>query len=81
MPFSSKEVIEIELKRLQENGVVEKVDYSEWASPNVYVKKKNKKIRVCVDFSTGLHDCLMDHSYLLPSPFYKAEWRKNFLQN
>ena len=68
VPFSSKEDIEIELQRLQENGVVEKVDYSEWASPTVYVKKKNKKIRVCADFSTGLNDCLMDHSYPLPSP-------------
>ena len=43
VPFSSKEDIEIELQRLQENGVVEKVDYSEWASPTVYVKKR--KIR------------------------------------
>ena len=68
VPFSSKEDIEIELQRLQENGVVEKVDYSEWASPTVYVKKKNKKIWVCADFSTGLNDCLMDHSYPLPSP-------------
>ena len=66
VPFSSKENIEIELQRLQENGVVEKVDSSEWASPTVYVK--NKKIRVCADFSTGLNDCLMDHSYPFPSP-------------
>ena len=68
VPFSSKEDIEIELQRLQENGVVEKNDYSEWASRTVYVKKKNKKIWVCADFSTGLNDCLMDHSYPLPSP-------------
>ena len=34
----------------------------------MYVKKKNKKIRVCADFSTGLNDCLMDHSYPFPSP-------------
>ena len=68
VPFSSKEDIEIELQRLQENGVVEKVDYSEWESPTVYVKKKNKKIRVCADFSKFLNHCLMDHSYPLPSP-------------
>ena len=61
VPFSSKQDIEIELQRLQENGVVEKVDYSEWASPTVYVKKKNKKIRVCADFSTGLKKELICH--------------------
>ena len=66
VPFSSKEGIEIELQRQQENGVVEKVDYSEWASPTVYVKKN--KIQVCANFSTGLNDCLRDHSYPIPSP-------------
>ena len=34
----------------------------------MYVKKKNKKIRVCANFSIGHNDCLMDHSYPLPSP-------------
>ena len=48
--------------------MIEKVDYSDWASPTVYVKKKNKKIRVCADFSTGLNDCIRDHSYPLPTP-------------
>ena len=81
VPFSSKVDIENELQRMQENGVVEKVDYSGWASPTVYVKKKNKKIRVCADFSTGLNDCLMDHSYPLPSPediFTKLNGEKFF---
>ena len=70
VPFSSKEDIEIEQQRLQENGVVKKVDYSNWANPIVYVKKKNKKIRVCADFSTGLNDCLMDHSYPRPEDIF-----------
>ncbi|XP_014791352.1 uncharacterized protein K02A2.6-like [Octopus bimaculoides] len=48
-------------------GVVEKIDYSYWASPTVYVKKK-KKIRLCADFSTGLNGCLGKYNYLLPNP-------------
>ena len=48
-------------------GVISKVDYSDWAAPTVYVKKKNKKIQVCADISTGLNDCLKDHTYPLPS--------------
>ena len=43
--FSSLETIDKELRRLEENGVIKKVEYSEWASPTVYVKKKNNKIR------------------------------------
>ena len=44
--------------------VISKIDFSDW----VYVKKKDKKIRVCADFSTGLNNCLKDHTYPLPSP-------------
>ena len=42
VPFSSLETIDKELRRLEENGVIKKVDYSEWASPTVYVKKKKQ---------------------------------------
>ena len=49
-------------------GVFSKIDYSDWTAPTAYIKKKNKKIRVCAHFSTGLNDCLKDHTYLLPSP-------------
>ena len=68
VPFSSLERIDKELRRLEENGVIKKVNYSEWASPTVYVKKKNNKIRVCADFSTVLNECPRDHTYLLPTP-------------
>lgn len=44
------------LDRLEKMGVVEKVDYSNWASPIVDIKEKNYKIRVCADFSMGLNN-------------------------
>ena len=40
IPLSSLEVIDKELKRLVKLGVIKKVDYSEWASPTMYVKKE-----------------------------------------
>ena len=66
--FLSLETIDKELRRLEENGVIKKVDNSEWALSTVYVKKKNNKIRACADFSTGLNECLRDHTYPLPTP-------------
>ena len=83
VPFSSLEMIDKELRRLEENEVIKKVDYSEWASTTVYVKKKNNKIRVCVDFSTGLNECLWDHTYPLPTSeeiFSKLNGSKVFLK-
>ena len=43
---------------LEKIVVISKMNYSEWASPCVYVKKKDKKIRVCADFSPGVIYCL-----------------------
>ena len=68
VPFASREKIENELDRLVEIGVLTPVNYSEWAAPTVYVKKKSKEIRVCADFSTGLNAMLKDHHYPLPNP-------------
>ena len=66
--FASMQKINEELDRLVNTGILTTVDYSEWAAPTVYVKKKSKDIRVCADFSTGLNAALKDHHYLLPNP-------------
>ena len=68
VPFASIEQINKELIRLEKMGVLSKVEYSEWASPTVYVKKKSNEIRVCADFSTGLNSALQDFHHPLPSP-------------
>ena len=44
------------------------MDYSEWAGPTVYVKKKNNKIRARADFSTGMKNCSETYNYPLLSP-------------
>ena len=53
VPFVSLEQINEELDRLIKTGVLSRLEYSEWAAPTVYVKKKSKEIRVCADFSIG----------------------------
>ena len=70
VPFSALEQIDKELERLENLGVISRIEFSEWACPVVDVKKKNNKIQMCADFSTGLNDCLRDHTYPLPSPEY-----------
>ena len=61
------EQINEELDRLEKAGILSKTDFSEWAAPAVYVRKKSYQIRVCTDFSTGLNQALKDHHYPLPS--------------
>ena len=64
---TSVEIIDKEFGRLEKLGVIEKTDYSPWAAPTVYIKKKNNKIRICADYSTGLNDCLKEINYPLPT--------------
>ena len=49
-------------------GILSKVEFSKWAAPTVYIRKKSKEIRVCADFSTGMNAALNDYHYPLPSP-------------
>ena len=41
VPFAPLNLIDEELNRLEQIGVLSKVEYSEWASPTGYVKKKS----------------------------------------
>ena len=54
-----------QLDKLEAKKNPKKNIYSPWASPTVYLKKKNK-IRVCADHLTGLNDCLKQTNYPLP---------------
>ena len=68
VPFASLEQINEELDRLVKTGTLVKVQYSDWAAPTVYIKKKSKEICICTDFSTGLNAALKDFNYPLPCP-------------
>ena len=49
VPFAFKEKIAEEIKRLESLGVLEKVDFSYWASPIVPVLKPDGSVRICGD--------------------------------
>ena len=68
VPFGALEQKNEELDWLERVGILSKTDFSEWAAPTVYVRKKSYQIRVCADFSTGLNQALKDHHNPLPSP-------------
>ncbi|OON15091.1 hypothetical protein X801_09113 [Opisthorchis viverrini] len=57
-----------QLSRLQSEGIIQRVNYSEWATPIVVVKKTNGKVCICADLSTGLKSMLENHEYPLPVP-------------
>ncbi len=67
-PFALKEAIEQELSRLEEEGIIEKVRHSQWASPVVPVPKANGRLRLCGDYKITINPCLEVDKYPLPKP-------------
>ncbi|KAJ8019091.1 hypothetical protein HOLleu_42544 [Holothuria leucospilota] len=49
LPFAQKSKVGDELERMVKSGILEKVDYSNWASPIVPVRKTDGTVRICGD--------------------------------
>ncbi|VDP02072.1 unnamed protein product [Schistosoma curassoni] len=49
VPYAALPIVEQELQRLQQMGVIEPVNFSNWAAPIVVVKKSNGSVRLCAD--------------------------------
>lgn len=67
-PFAAMPEIEAEIERQRHLGVYTPSQYSDFAAPIVAVKKKNGKVRICGDYSTGLNAVLEPNKFPLPTP-------------
>ncbi|GKV04877.1 hypothetical protein SLEP1_g16974 [Rubroshorea leprosula] len=52
--------IDEEIQKLLQAGFIKRVEYSEWVSNPVLVKKPNGKWRMCIDFTNLTEACLKD---------------------
>lgn len=66
LPFALRARVDQELNRLVDLGILEQVNYSEYASPIVPVLKHDGKIRLCADYSVSLNKQLIIDQYPLP---------------
>ena len=69
VPFALKAAVERELDRLESEGILEKVSYSEWAAPVVPVPKTEGTIRLCGDNKVIINPQLEVDQY----PFLKPD--------
>ena len=56
-----------ELQRLEDRGIIKPVSSSKWASPIVWVKKRNGSLRMCADFKMHVNRSIASDAYPLPS--------------
>ena len=67
VPYAYRELVEKELDRLVSEGILEPVEFSEWASPIVPVLKSDKKsVRVCGDFKQTINPVSRLDRYPIP---------------
>jgi hypothetical protein len=67
VPYSVREKYVEALDKLEKQGIIEKVEYSEWASPVVPVVKSNGDIRLCGDYSSTINKHMISDVYPLPT--------------
>ena len=68
MPFSLKEAVGKELDCLESQGILTKVNHSEWAAPIVVVPKGDGQIHICGDYKVTVNPVLAVDQYPLPKP-------------
>ena len=66
--FAIRDKLGHELDRLEGQGLLQRVNYSEWAAPRVPVPKKDGSIRVCGDYKVTINPYLQVDQYPLPKP-------------
>jgi transposase InsO family protein len=72
VPYALLETVEKELDRLEQDNVIRKVKYSNWATPLVVVPKAKdasdaKGVRLCGDFKVTLNKWVETEHYPLPN--------------
>ena len=65
--YALQPILDAELQRLQEEGIIEPVQASAWATPLVVVPKANGRIRVCGDYKVTVNRRLETKIYPLPT--------------
>ena len=66
VPYALKDKVEKELERLENEGIIQKVDHSDWATPIVAVPKGDNTVRICGDYKTTVNPQLQVDQYPLP---------------
>ncbi|XP_061729321.1 uncharacterized protein K02A2.6-like [Cydia pomonella] len=65
--FALKDKVDSEIKRLVRLGILEQIEYSDYASPIVPVLKRDGSVRICADYSQTINKQLLIEKYPLPT--------------
>ena len=81
IPFALQDAVKLELARLENEGILKPISYSDWASPIVIVPKPDGDIRICADYKNTVNPHIEADHYPLPTAdelFTKIKGGKTF---
>ncbi|XP_037943047.1 uncharacterized protein K02A2.6-like [Teleopsis dalmanni] len=67
VPFALKLKVEATLKKLEDEGALRSISFSEWATPVVPIIKPDGSIRICGDYKCRVNQMLCKETYPLPT--------------
>lgn len=63
VPYALRDKVEKELDNLEEQGIISKVQASDWGSPLVIIPKADQTVRLCVDYKLAVNKCFVNDNY------------------
>ena len=82
VPYALRDSVEAELQRLQKEGIIEPIQFADWAAPIVPVLKADKKsIRICGDFKQTVNTASKLDRYPIQQIAHEEESRKYVVIN
>ena len=66
VPYAPKVKVEMELDRLQSEGILSPVEFSEWATPLVPVVKQDGTVRICGNYKCTVNQVSKLDNYPIP---------------
>ena len=66
VPYALRTNVEVELERLEREGIISLVEFSEWAAPIVPVAKSNGTVRICGDYKLTVNQVSKLDNYPIP---------------
>ena len=66
VPFALRKLVEDELERLQSMGVIQPVQFADWAAPIVPVMKNDGSVRICADYKITVNRAAKLDRYPIP---------------
>ena len=67
VPYALQPAVERELARMEEDGVLKRVQFSEWATPLVCVPKADGSVRVCGDYKVTVNQAIHTDQFPIPT--------------